>query len=255
MKLLIAVPSKGRAVQFAQFTGSWLHKVDGIERAVFVERDEVESYWAHSLIPVVGIEQHNLGLGMTNRYIKEFAKAHKFDLIFKIDDDLMGWVGKTRKFSDTLNPFVFQMLLDDCVKIFDQYPQVGGISFPYSFQMFELKKWVGVNQRFQTCYLVRTDSMLDDPRISAFEDFGNFLNIVLKKQQVVLRYGYAGMHCLPVGEGLGGHQSFDRKARFEQEAAALREIHPGLQFKRVEGKGWTYEPDLRDPILRPPKIK
>lgn len=115
--------------------------------------------------------------------------------------------------------------------------------------MFDKGKWTGINQRLQSCYIVRTDSFHADRRISVFEDLANFLYIRVANG-IVLRYGDAGLDVEDVGTNPGGHQDFDRRVAAEKELLELRKIYPGLKFKKVTGKNWDVEPDFNDIFLR-----
>lgn len=61
----------------------------------------------------------------------------------------------------------------------------------------------------------------------------------------VFRYNFLGMVCKPVAKNPGGLQMFDRKATMIQSNAILRHEFPSLKFRKVEGKPWDEEPDMR----------
>lgn len=249
MKILIAVPSKNRADRIKDLTLNWLDIVD-IDWQVFVEPQDFENY--KKIIPeknLIQIDGNNRGLGFSKSYIKYYAIQNNYDLIFKLDDDLEGWYGRSRNQRESISYEVFTEAINDGLIAFIKYPEVKAISYPYAWQMYEKDKWIGINQRLQSSYFLRTDSFFGDPRFSTFEDIANFIYI-RKNNGIVLRYGWAGQNIEDVGKNPGGHQDFNRKEQALNEIKLLREIHPGLKVKRVFGKNWDLEPDMNDEFLR-----
>lgn len=249
MKVLIAIPSKNRAKRIMDLTLSWLQE-SSYEWVVFVEPQDCEEY--QKVIPSAHLWKltaNNMGLGFCKEEIKKYAVRFGFDVIFKCDDDMQGWYGRERNRRDAVQQDVLNYVIQDALEAFGRSADIQAISFPYAWQMFDKGKWTGINQRLQSCYIVRTSAFHADRRISMFEDMANFLYIRVANG-IVLRYGDAGLDVEDVGTNKGGCQDFDRKVESEKELAELRKIYPALKFKRVVGKKWNIEPDFNDKFLR-----
>lgn len=250
MKILIAVPSKNRAVAIMKDTLRWLPETR-YDWRVFVEPQDFPAYLAAGIPDdrLIQLKENNKGLGYAKKTIYDWAVEYKYDLIFKLDDDIKNWYGADRKRS--LQPVaVFEKAIDDSIQVMKFREDVMAVSFPYSFQMFDAgKKWTNVNLRTQTAYIVRTNCIFPDERISVFEDFATFIFIRVVKNGLVLRYGLAGMDCADVGVNKGGHQEFNREEKAKAEIEYLREIYPALTFRPVKGKAWTIEPDMRNEVF------
>jgi hypothetical protein len=250
MKLLIAVPSKGRAERIMEDTLSWLDMAGG-DWSVFVEPQEYDAYLKAGVPPIFleKLDKNGQGLMYAKQFIQRYAQDNGYDVVFKIDDDVRGWVGRSRKFVSQFSLEVFEAIVRDGMFMFEKHPNLFAIGFPYSHQMFNVgNKW-SVNARLQSCYMVRTEHLCPDPRIEVFEDFATFIKIRVLGGDTV-RYNFAGINCRPVGKGKGGLQAFtDRKEQAERSAQVLQEIYPALKFRKVEGKAWEWEPDMRDTFL------
>lgn len=246
MKLLIAVPSKGRADSIIKRTMRWLPRT-GFEVRVFVEPQDYEAY-AKSLDHgnydnrVHFPAEHLINIGEDNKgFIKQYALDNGFDLVFKMDDDILRFNARGKNKPDDAMVMDFAGMVGICRKTMGEYPDVGAIGFGYRNELRDPKRWVLLNGRLQTCYLIRTELLQDG--FSALEDFAQYVAL-RKANKVTLRYGLLGIDCADVGKGKGGLQMFDRNALTDEEMNRLRDIHPSIQFKKVEGKSWQYEPVL-----------
>lgn len=255
-KLLIALPTKGRADTINKHTWSWLQYIKE-QFVVWVEREEFEEY--SRIIPkdhLVVLPKSNQGLGYAKEQIKKFAEENEFEYIFKVDDDIAGWCDATRGSSKKgeAGAKVLKQALQDCIEELEKHPQVGAIGFPYRNEMWDVKKWVSVNGRLQTAYISRTKDFHADKRISHFEDLAHFINLRAHNRST-LRYGLIGIDCEPVGKNAGGHQLMDRGTQAQSEIDLIRsEIYPALRVKRVFDKAWNFEPDLKGGIFTGAKL-
>ena len=248
MKILNIVFSKGRADNIGDLTLSWLPLVDYDDYLVVVEPQDWSKYLA--VLPKDALYQlpkNDQGLGYAKNIIREYALKNRYDAIFKLDDDIIGWAGQDRKLKKgkACVP-VFNTILKDCCEAFEKHPDVQAVGFPYSFEMYEVRKWIGVNLRLQSNYLCRTKYFVGDPRVKLFEDFHNYLYI-RANQGITLRYGYAGQGMKPVGKFKGGTALLDRKQQAEENIKIFRELYPALKAKKVTDKPWQLEPDMRGP--------
>lgn len=253
MKLLIAVPSKGRADKIIKHTMRWLPRT-GFEVRVFVEPQEYEAYkksLEHGnydnrvhfpLEHLIDIGESDKGLGFAMAFIKQYATDNDFDLVLKMDDDVLRFNARGKNKPDDEMVMDFAGMIGTCRKTMGEYPDVGAIGFPYRNELFEQKRWTLINGRLQTCYLIRT-SLMQDGTFDAMGDFAQYL-LLRKANKITLRYGLLGIDCSDVGKNKGGHQMFDRGAKVEAEIEKLKAIHPAIEFKKVEGKTWAYEPVL-----------
>lgn len=247
MKTLVAIPSKNRIDILKANALKWLEHIEA-DWKVFVEPQDYRNYVpflaSHSEAPthIVALMENNRGLGYSKQSIKDYAKAHGYDLIFKVDDDISGWTDFRKVLKGKEGAAQFNKNLKEIVEAFEKHPQLAVVSFPYSFQMFEefqFKK----TKRVQTAYITRVEDFHADPAISVFEDFSVGLNAIVQGK-LVLYYGSGISMGVKVGGGEGGHQSFDRQERAMKEIEELRKIYPPLGFRKVD-KIWGYEPDLK----------
>ncbi len=252
MKLLIAVPSKGRADKIIKHTMRWLPRT-GFEVRVFVEPQELEKYkerLEHGNYDnrvhfptehVIDIGENDKGLGFVKSFIKQYALDNGYELVFKMDDDTLRFKGRGKNKVDDEMVMDFAGMVGQCRKTMSEYPDVGAIGFPYRNELFEPKRWSSINARLQSCYIIRTELLQGG--FSAFEDFAQYMHIRSLNKNT-LRYGLLGIDSAPVGVNKGGCQDFDREAQAKDELERMREIYPALQIKKVQGKSWSFEPKL-----------
>lgn len=246
MKLLIAIPSRSRPDQAAKVLSLFAaHRVD---IKVFIEPKQRKDYSLYIDSRLLHVLQANdQGLAYCCSEIALFAKQHSYDIVFKCDDDVTRFCCRTQHQDEVLRD-----LLRHVTEAFFSMPSLGGVSLPYSHQMFSLYRWVGIGQRFQTCYFIRPQ-FLDCPfplNINIWEDF--LRGILIKRSGMfALRYGMAGIQCAPVGINPGGFQDLNRGAEAAHARTILDSLVPDLVWKDVAGKQWPYEPDFaRTPSLR-----
>lgn len=261
MKLLVAVPSKGRAKTICKHAMRWLPRT-GFQVRVFVEPQELKAYQEalehgdylnRTHTPdntLVNIEQNDKGLGYAMGYIKRYAQDNGFDLVFKMDDDTkrFAWRGKNKP--DEQMVVDFAEGVGTCRKTFGQFPDVAAIGFPYRNELHDPKVWTHLNARLQSCYIIKPEYIQDS--FTTFEDFAQYIYI-RSKNKATLRYGLMGIDAAKVGKNKGGCQDFDRKELAKQEAEKLRLIYPALEFKPVD-KPWGIEPVLAGKFFGRKKI-
>jgi hypothetical protein len=252
MKLLIAIPSKGRADSIFKRTLRWVPRT-GFQYKVFVEPQEIEQYRAmaqdgnyNNYLEMtdddfVDIGQRDQGLGYAKEFIQRYATEHGYQLVFKMDDDVLRFNNRGKNKPDDEMVLEFHKMVIACRGAFERYPDVGAIGFPYRNELFEPKEWSAINARLQSCYLIRTE--LIQHGFNTLEDFAQYIYI-RSQNKVTLRYGLMGIDAADVGKNKGGMQLFDRSAMVEDELARLRAIYPALKYKHVDGKSWNIEPVL-----------
>lgn len=249
MRTLLAVPTKGRIDTIGKDTLAWLPAAaKKMERdwILAVEPQEAKLYekfypqWKENLLI---LPENNKGLTYSLIKIKEYAIAHSYEAVFKIDDDMRGWYGRERKSGNTLKAFTRglgaceEMLLRASTGIM-------AVSFPYSNHMFEVEKEWSERGRLQTCYLIRPEWWYLNPKMKDNDDFSAFISLRFQGFEV-FRYNWLGMVCKPVAKNPGGLQMFNRRDTMIESNAILRQEFPDLKFRKVEGKPWDEEPDMR----------
>lgn len=253
MKLLVAVPSKGRPKAIYKHTMRWLPRV-GYDVKVFCEPQEIAEYRANAADTnynnyvhvtddwFIDIGKNDAGLGYVKQFIREYALANGYELVFKMDDDVQRFNARGKNKPDDLMVPDFINMVGTCRVTLGRYPDVAAIGFGYRNELFENKQWVGINYRLQSCYLIRTEFIQSG--YNTFEDFAQFIYIRANNKNT-LRYGLLGIDAADVGKNKGGLQLFDRKAQALEEIDRLRAIYPAIEFKPVPEKAWKYEPVLK----------
>lgn len=252
MKILVAIPSKGRAKSIMNRTMRWVSRT-GYDVRVFVEPQEILEYreaavhanYEHYLDikpeQFVDIKQSDKGLGYVKSFIGQYAELNGYDLVFKMDDDVLRFNGRGKNKPDDEMILDFAAMVGKCRVTFGKYPDVAAIGFPYRNELYEPKEWAGINYRLQSCYMIRTEYIQGG--FSSFEDFAQYIYI-RSQNKVTLRYGLMGIDAADVGKNPGGCQAFDRSDQAKEELPRLRKMYPALKFKKVEGKAWDTEPVL-----------
>lgn len=254
MKLLIAIPSKGRPKELFTRTMRWVSRA-GYDVRVFVEPQELEEYReaatdANYLFRLdikpeqfIDIGENDKGLGFAKSFIANYAKENGYDLVFKMDDDVNRFSGRGKRKADDLMLLEFCEMVGKCRVTFGKYPDVAAIGFPYSFELWEPKQWTAINARLQTCYICRTEYLIGGYGVT--EDFAQYIYI-RSINKVTLRYGLLGIDTVGVGKGKGGQAFLEsRDEAMKGELERLKQYYPALKYKVVKDKDWTIEPDMR----------
>lgn len=247
MRVLLAIPSKARASTLQKYALTWLALLpETVEWQVFVEPQDEGAY--KSVVPdghLSLLTENDRGLGFALSQVKAFAITGGYDVIFKLDDDIRGFM----EFRQRLNaPAVARRvtkMVEEFSKAFETFSDLGAITFPYSFEVYDKTQWQPT-KRVQTAYFVRTSAFFAEPAVSVFEDFAVGLYCLTKGLRV-MRYGLSAIDLgVKVGGGTGGHQSvsLDRKAGSLAAIEELRKIYPPLECRAVD-KPWGIEPDLK----------
>lgn len=246
MKVLLAIPSKARASTLQKYALQWLSLLPAeINWMVFVEPQDVPAY--ADVVPghLYQIDSNDQGLGYALTRIKVYAELNQYDVVFKLDDDIRGFMEWRQKLNPGAVAKLVTRMVNEIGEAFGKYADLGAVTFPYSFEQYEKVVWEPT-KRVQTAYLVRTSAWFTDPRVSVFEDFAVGLHCLVKGFRV-MKYGLSAIDMgVKVGGGTGGHQSpqLERNNRSLATIDELRKIYPPLECKAVD-KPWGIEPDLR----------
>lgn len=252
MKLLIAIPSKGRADTIFTRTLRWVTRT-GFDVRIFVEPQDLKAYRAgiadanhENYLDIredqfISLGKNDQGLSYAKGFIKKYAVKHGYSLVFKMDDDVLRFNGRGKNRPDSEMIIEFATMVAACRSAFGRYPDVAAIGFPYRNELYQPKLWAAINARLQTCYLIRTEYIQDG--FNTLEDFAQYIHI-RQQNKVTLRFGLLGIDCADVGKTRGGLQMFDREALVDEEIPRLRALYPAVEFKPVKGKAWSIEPVL-----------
>jgi hypothetical protein len=260
--ILITIPSKGRASVILKNTLSWL-KYSKYPFRIFVEKEDYEDY-LYELATIarpgslIILPESNKGINYARWYIQHYCYTNKIKYIFQLDDDVFSFRDPATRGMGSKAPridkkyrceFIFDVLIENSIKLLETVPEVGAISLMYGHDMktYSGETWIGINKRLQTNYIVRTD-LAHTPGCEKFNgvfaDFTTFFNI-LDKGYCTVQYGLTGFDCQPVGVFSGGIQSFDRGKAAKLQMEFIKAKFKWVQWKSVKNKTWEYEPDIR----------
>jgi hypothetical protein len=260
MKILLAVPSKNRwrEDEIKKNTLSWLQFTE-YDWQVFVEHHEYKLYKKiTSNVVDIGVNNSGIGgVGFVKTKIQEYAIENGYDLIMSIDDDLNsiacpridGFKGKVS--TQERVKIKWDWMIRESIDAFEIFPKLGGVSVfegGGKFKVKDLDVWMKVNQRLETCYIVRTE-LYCPPRcieIPVFQDFSTYIYLRVLGY-FTLTSGITGWHVRnPVGQGSGGCQDYDRLKLAMKAKKILTEIYPDLKWRDRRGeKIWGWEPSFR----------
>lgn len=252
MKLLVAIPSKGRPEKIYKDTMRWVART-GFDVRVFVEPQDLEAYKTAAKTGnidnytdvrpenFVSIGENDKGLGFAMGFIKQYALDGGYDLVFKLDDDIRRFNNRGRNRTDDLMILSFCQMVGQCRVAFGKYPDLAAVGFGYRNELFDVREWTVLNARLQTAYIIRPEFIQTD--FNTFQDFADYLYI-RSQNKFTLRYGLLGIDCAAIGKNKGGLQMFNRDQYAKEEVDKLRKIYPALEFKVVDGKDWLIEPVL-----------
>jgi len=259
MKILVACPSKARSETILKNTLKFLQNdYFEFDFKIFIEPQDKIKYQKLTGKFFI-LSDNDKGLHFAKKSIQQYAIENNYDYIFKIDDDvnnirLPELIGsKIRKEivdKQTIFPKrveALNLLINDSLEMFNEFNQtIGAVSIMYGsdFHAYTGEKWLSFNNRLQSNYIIKTDLFCSEIKAMCYEDFTTFLN-VLSKGHNTIRYGLTALEVEPVGKNQGGIQNFNRKTLALKEMEQLKSAYPEVVWKKVENKGWDFEPDFR----------
>lgn len=250
MTLLIAIPSKGRVDRVLKASMSYSTRL-GHECKVFVEPQDASAYieaFAELGLQerLVVLRANDQGLGYVHVAIKEYAQAHGFSHVFRLDDDIPYWSPGFGSAQENISstPIVLAQALDDCLDLMARQPLLKAVGFNYKTFMHLAADtpMFSMNTRLQGCFVIDAASMYGNPRVSMWEDFYATLGIWVNGG-FTARHLHAGLHWTQIGKEAGGLQTFDRVKMAEESLAIMRKMYPPLKLRRVD-QPWGWEPDM-----------
>lgn len=234
-KWLALVPSKGRPEEFAKSCKPLLETLP-IDSAVLLEKSDYDKYdYPNKIL----LDKENQGIGYAIHFARLWAEENGYDVIFKIDDDVTK-IGTVHEDLETIDKYLHKY--EDCA----------GVSFPYSFEFYDVTKkklFSHINKRFQTCYIIKTKFFKTTERLKQIEDFFYYM-MAIRNNGFVLRCSKHPMHTAPVGSNEGGAQCFDRAKLYLEDIKLFKEIDPTIKVIHKPDKHWKYEPKLTDKMYK-----
>lgn len=232
MKLLIAIPSKGRPYKIGSQTLKWLTKCDlpdWVEWKVFVEPQE-KVYYKQTVGKenIIVLPEKDQGIGYSKCIANEYAVVNGFGLIMYMDDDVSGFIDSRKKMEHASEVFV--NLLEDIIPDFTTYPDLGLVRFisskKFYFEGSSTKKYLYKNPGGWGCQILRVDINKMHPSYTHYEDTALQL-WVMNQGYYSLMYGKAGI-AVKVYTNPGGFQTRDRRKDAEDAVAAIDKHFPGV---------------------------
>lgn len=233
MKILVCIPSKNRPDNIKKYTLPFVKKLK-LDYKIFVEPQDKEKYKYEN---VVVHQSDNIGLGGALVNCKRYAEQNGYDVILKLDDDVIG-IGEVE--ND----------LDKIIKGLS-IKQVSAICFPYDFEFYSKtnKMFTRENKRVQTAYFIKTERFRPSKDVSTFEDFYQFLQIINNNEKTLFCSKHL-IKCKPVGGGEGGLQMYDRKEMAIKEINIFKNADSSIDVIVKKDKSWFYEPKFTNKKYR-----
>jgi hypothetical protein len=231
MKLLLAIPSYNRPYEIEKRTGFWLKKLQYSHWKVFVEPDQAV-YYAQTIPKAhLVVTGNNIGLVGQLRMIARYAIRKGYDLVWKIDDDMMF---KRKGIKKHQIHEVVEQTIPDLTERFSQDADLGviNIAMPRDYmykqvyndspKFYTKKKWM-----VKCSYVVRPEDMDYTDGNYTFDDVEIGLIDMEKRKKIEF---YAGCYNDNlIRENQGGLQSFDRDEKARQSLAALVKRFPKIK--------------------------
>lgn len=229
MKILVCIPSKGRAENIKKYTLPFVKRLN-LDYRIFVEPQDKSAY-NYDFVEVH--EKNNIGLGGALVNCKKYAEKNGYDVILKLDDD----VSAIGNIEDDI----------DKIKKGLSISKVSAICFPYSFEFYSKsdKMFTRENKRLQTAYFIKTERFRPNENVSTFEDFYQFLQIINRNEKTLFCSKHL-IKCNAVGKGKGGLQLFDREIMAKKEISIFKQIDSTISVIVKKDKPWKYEPKFTD---------
>lgn len=241
-KLLIAVPSLGRAYDIEKHAGFWLKQLTRYEYKLFCEPRE-RIYYAQTmpLKNIVFTENHCGLLGQIT-HIRNYAKENGFTYVMKCDDDM--WFLK-KKTSKKRSAETLENALDEIVSEMDLDESIGGVTITKaagymrnsSNELWLYKK----NKPFYSNSISRTELFKVPDCAEIFIDLSLSLQCVTNGFSTKT-YGRAYESCITF-KNKGGFQSTQRDELSRKVYPKLKEIYPEIK-ERPDTKNPCFDIDV-----------
>lgn len=229
--VLVGIPSLSRPEYITKKTMKWLHE-SKLPFKIFVEPHEKFLYKQYNGDCVVSLPKSGMGIMYAFNCMQAYARKHGYKYLFRLDDDVDGFVRTDTDETDYINAFYKTVI--DLRSAFDTFPKLGGVRFTqYRFWVFSKKdmhKWTHINKPMQGICMVRLDAI---PKIS--NDLKMFDDTIVsmymwKNGYFTLNYGLSGLKVVQ-NANKGGFQTQDRRALAIQAIELLKKDFPLVSEK------------------------
>ena len=227
MKMLITVPSKGRAYAIDKRTLKWLPDVKSpiqTDWKVFVEPQDYRYY--KQTVPtdhLITLPDNDQGLSYVVKCVREYALKEGYDLVMWLDDDCTGYVRCDGK-DPARNCEAF---LSDVLGYFESMPDVGNIGTidnVSGYMLPVIRKNLNSNNKITvgwkpaySVYIIRAELLTYDLRLKSRIDVMVNLGVWAQGYRTVM-YNYTAMNHEQ--QTNGGGLNYDHKQRVLDNDAA-----------------------------------
>jgi hypothetical protein len=241
-KLLIAVPSLGRAYDIEKHAGFWLKQLERYEYKLFCEPREKIYYSQTMPMSNIVFTENNCGLKGQIGHIRRYAEEKGFKYVMKCDDDMWFLKKKTSKkrsaetIEDALDEIVSEMELDKSIGGVTITKAAGYMRNPNN-ELWLYKK----NKPFYSNSISRTELFKVPDCADIFVDLSLALECVTKGFSTKT-YGRIYESCITF-KNKGGFQSTNRDELSRKVYPLLREVYPEIR-ERPDTKNPCFDIDV-----------
>lgn len=247
--LVICVPSKARPEIFKKRTLSILVHTK-VPWFVFVEPQDYSSY--KEAIPkeyhsnIIRLELNDQGLGYSLRDIKNYALSHRYEFVWKMDDDISHWYQSSRVIDKTHQGVILdgmKGLLTEAKEVLGE--ALGGLSFPSKFFHNNWDDFTHVNKMLEGMYIIKSKDWFIPNSLKGYHEEFVASAYLLSIGKITLR---VGRYCWDAdfSSFSGGLQSFDRTTEQDNDFKVLEKEFPELvkytqrrEYPQKTGKVFT----------------
>lgn len=226
-RVLIAIPSLGRPQAILKKTFALVNGA-GIPFKVFVEPQEAFHYrYFCGKDNVIVLPLSGMGIGYSRNRMREYAKAHDYEFIYEIDDDVEELV----RLDSNDKQKSLRLCICDFVTAMDRFAKLGGIRvLQYRFWLYtkkDIHKWVEFNHHLIWASFMRTSAIVPmSDKFTHFEDMATSI-LLMRNGFFTLTYGLAGGKVLQ-NQGKGGCQIGDRQQSAINSIIELQKEFPHI---------------------------
>tara|TARA_R110002012_G_scaffold77863_2_gene198549 strand:- start:3672 stop:4439 length:768 start_codon:yes stop_codon:yes gene_type:complete len=254
MKLLIAIPSKGRPYKCKTY--KWLSKCNlpaNVDYRFIVEPQE-RIYYEQSIgkEKLLTLKENDKGYAYAIDEGHKYAKENSYDIIWQMDDDVLAFIDKRAKAKHTSE--VFEKIVVDLIDAFKHDDKLGIVRFlsqrAFYFIKNELKRFVYKNQGGWGNFLIRTKCYAMEQGWKTHSDTMQHIK-VWEQGYYTKTYGLAGINA-EVYTNEGGYQMLNRKHLTEETLKYLKKDYPLMEWQESNN---TLGYDIKTDMYRPKKEK
>lgn len=231
MKVLLAIPSYKRPYILEKRTWSWACKLQKCDVKIFCDSKEYIYYSqvAGKENVVKGARQGDSdGLIQQLNFIGQYAIDNGYDIVWKVDDDMLMKKDKHKKESI---PSAVDVMISNIIDLFRSGADVVQVSKPIEYRYSDKEGYKKRRVPFAGTYFTKPSLMKYDTRVFALDEIQLYLHCIDQKQSSF--YTCHDMYFdSPIGKYEGGLQMFDRKHLMSY--TYLKEKYPEIDWKESD---------------------